>query len=157
MRFFSLQIFIIAIGILVDRISKLFFLRHFDQVTVFKNRFFILDLHYTLNTGFAFSIPAPPFIILIITFFILVIVLIWWGMALYRQRPESFFFAAIIGGAIGNVVDRVLYKGVIDWIEIQWVFYSWSSFNIADIMIVIGVTGLLLLSFFSKKESSVCN
>ena len=54
--------------------------------------------------------------------------------------------ALIVGGAVGNLIDRILYKGVIDFIRIGW----WPSFNIADSAISIGV--ILLICYTLKEE-----
>ena len=62
----------------------------------------------------------------------------------------------IIGGAIGNVVDRIFYHGVVDFIQLHWQEYYWPSFNIADSAICIGVVFLICsnLDINCKKEKN---
>jgi signal peptidase II len=58
--------------------------------------------------------------------------------------------ALILGGAIGNLYDRVVYKYVVDFLEVKIVHYHWPDFNVADSCIVIGAC-LLLLEIFRKQ------
>ena len=61
--------------------------------------------------------------------------------------------ALVLGGALGNLHDRVLYGSVVDFIEIHIFGYHWPDFNVADSSIVIGACLLLLDSLFTRKSS----
>jgi len=86
------------------------------------------------------------------------IVLVFW---IKRLKPEEKFqamaFSLILGGAIGNLIDRVRFGYVVDFIEIYYHQYSWPAFNIADSAITIGVIILIIdtlfPNFFKKNNS----
>jgi signal peptidase II len=58
----------------------------------------------------------------------------------------------IIGGAIGNVIDRVIFGAVVDFLDFHAFGYHWPAFNVADTAIFIGAIGLVFESFFIKDE-----
>ena len=104
-------------------------------------------LYQVRNPGTAFGIIQgrswPLFLVSIVVFFVLVLVLWRWG------GPGSAFFQAglglIIGGAVGNIIDRIALGAVIDFIDLGfWPMRSWPVFNFADLAIVIGV-GMTLI------------
>lgn len=73
-----------------------------------------------------------------------------------RSWPLIWGLGAVIGGAIGNVIDRVLYGAVVDFIDVHYAAWHWPAFNIADSAITLGV-GLLLLDAFgigSRREGT---
>jgi len=65
---------------------------------------------------------------------------------------EKFAFIFIIGGAIGNLFDRVYFNAVPDFIDLHWNNFHWFIFNIADIFITIGVIWLILIEVIKKKS-----
>ena len=107
-----------------------------------------LALTYVRNKGAAFGIFADssfriPFFI---TVSIVAIVGITW---FYRkieeeQRLLQWALALVLSGAIGNLIDRVLYGEVIDFVDAHWYQYHWPAFNVADSAISVGVTLLLV-------------
>jgi signal peptidase II len=78
------------------------------------------------------------------------------GLSMWLRRAPSRFLAAslglIIGGAVGNVIDRVAYGAVFDFIHFHVGNFSWYVFNIADAAIVAGVAGLLYDSFVLDRR-----
>ena len=88
---------------------------------------------------------------LLITIFILVIILIliWWMSNTFGV--ENFSISMIIGGAIGNVIDRIYYSAVPDFIDFHINNFHWFVFNVADIFITIGI-GLMILNEFKKND-----
>lgn len=81
----------------------------------------------------------------------ILIILILWLRRLERRLP-AYAIGLIIGGAVGNVVDRVVYGAVADFFDLHIAGYHWYAFNIADSAIVIGV-GLLLADSFIADET----
>ncbi|MEQ1440263.1 signal peptidase II [Fontimonas sp. SYSU GA230001] len=131
--------------ILVDQITKQLVVRHldwFDVIPVIPN----LNLVHMKNTGAAFSMlsEAPP------AFFVLLgtsvsIGILWW----LRRNPQGQTLVAaaltlIMGGALGNVIDRVARGHVVDFIDFYVGNWHFAAFNVADMAISLG-TGLLLL------------
>ena len=124
------KLFLIAFFvILIDRITKIIF-RNVD--------FFIFKS--SINKGAAFSI-LQGWNLFLIVFAIFVIFLIIY----YRNFSEKLALGLLLGGTIGNLMDRVMLQGVIDFIAI-WIF---PVFNLADVANVIG--GMLLIKYFWKK------
>jgi signal peptidase II len=138
-----------------DQASKLWLLFEFDlanrgKVTV--TPFF--DLALTWNTGISYgwfqSESALAQIVLMAVKAVAVIVLAIW-MARSRTLLATVALGLIIGGAIGNAIDRFAYGAVVDFalfhLRIGGITYNWYVFNLADVAIVAGVAALLYDSF----------
>ena len=145
-----------AIVIALDQLTKYWVTSRFqlgDSVTI--TSFFNLVLAY--NTGAAFSFLADAggwqriFFTAIATIASIVIVML-------LRRPQNnrlfnFALALILGGAIGNLIDRVLLGHVVDFIQVHASGYFWPAFNIADSAITIGAA-LLIWDSFSKPATA---
>jgi signal peptidase II len=68
---------------------------------------------------------------------------LWRWMWRTTERFTVLSLALIIGGALGNGLDRAWYGAVVDFVHLHWGNFSWYIFNIADVAIVVGVLGLL--------------
>ena len=68
------------------------------------------------------------------------------------KKIYYFAFSLIIGGAIGNLIDRFLYQAVLDFIDIHYMNYHWYVFNFADISITVGCLLVIILELFSGKN-----
>ncbi len=110
----------------------------------------ILNLVHTSNPGVAFGLfadsQAPWRAPLLILFSVAVIGLIIWMLATRRAGGVlgSYGLALILGGAAGNVVDRLFHRGVTDFIDFHLGAYHWYTFNLADTAIVIGAALVIL-------------
>jgi signal peptidase II len=71
-----------------------------------------------------------------------------------EAKWEVISLALILGGAVGNVIDRVLHGYVIDFIDVYYGSYHWPAFNIADSAICVGAVMLIIDSFKKKPEAS---
>jgi len=108
----------------------------------------VLHLTYVQNTGAAFGLfRGHPGVFLLLS----VIVATWIVLELWRKRPHAWLtevgLALILGGAIGNVLDRLRFGYVIDFIDVR----VWPVFNLADSVITIGV-GLLLWRALRQRK-----
>ena len=123
-----------------------------QSIPIIKKFFYIT---YAQNTGIAFSILENK-IPLIIMMTILVIFLIFKYLKDNEQTSfEKICYGLVIGGAVGNLLDRIVYGYVIDFLDFHIFSYHFPIFNISDTFIVIGILLLLLISLKeSKKESS---
>ena len=139
-----------------------------DQATkaVVESRFELFDvkpilpfLEFTLlyNTGAAFSFLSDAggwqkyfFVVLAIAISGLL------GYWLTRTRRgdwrNALPYSLVIGGALGNVIDRLLHGHVVDFIQWHWRDHYWPAFNIADSAIVTGAIGIALFGLFSKDD-----
>ena len=103
------------------------------------------NLTYIRNTGAAFGILAGSGAAFRLPFLVLFSLLaIGFIIVMLRRLPESetgliIALTFILGGAIGNLVDRFAYGEVIDFLDFYWATYHWPAFNIADSFITVGV------------------
>ena len=147
---------IAAIAVLaLDQASKLWLLRVFDighrgavKLTPF------LDLVLAWNPGISFGwfqndSPMAQIILMLIKAVAVIILAIW--MARSRTLIATIALGLIIGGAIGNAIDRFAYGAVVDFalfhVQIGGKPFNWYVFNLADVAIVAGVAALLYDSF----------
>ena len=73
-------------------------------------------------------------------------------IGLKSETSEKIIFSVIIGGAIGNFYDRIVFKGVPDFIDLHYGNFHWFTFNVADIFITVGILIYILKGFFTKNE-----
>lgn len=151
---------IAALIVAVDRATKLWIVSHIPsgQAVVIIPKVFRLT--HVLNTGAAFSMfegNGSPNMVrnLLIGFSVIavvvVLVLIWkMGRSL---SLTSVALALILGGAVGNLYDRIRFAYVVDFLEVHIVHYHWPDFNVADSAIVIGAC-LLLLEMLRPQRSA---
>lgn len=146
------------IVLLLDQIIKLVVMNNMNlhqEIKIIPNFF---SLYYVENPGAAFSILGNQTMLLIIVSVVCLILI-----KEYIKKEKVFSnlsiisLGMIIGGTIGNLFDRILYKAVIDYLAFDIFKYSFPVFNLADIAITVGA-GLLLLSYFidnfKKKKIS---
>ena len=83
------------------------------------------------------------------------LLLVFWLSRLPRNDwRQAVPFALVIGGALGNLVDRVRFGHVVDFIDAYWGSYHWPAFNIADSAIVVGAIGLALSTLFTPVRAA---
>lgn len=139
------------IFLIVDQISKILVVKFLDlnSVAVIKNFFY---LTYTNNTGAAFSILTDKRIFLVLVGIIIIILLIYYlKKHQIKNTINKIAFALVIGGSLGNLIDRIIRGSVVDFIDIKIFSYNFPIFNLADTFITIGV--LLLLININKEET----
>lgn len=138
---------IVIIGIIalvIDQITKSLmqiYDVHFNIINEF------LRLNYIQNTGAAWSIlEGKQYLLIGIT--ILMLILVYnMSFSFDNNKLINFTFGILFGGIIGNLFDRVLYGMVRDFIDINVFGYNFPVFNIADMLIVLGVVILLISTF----------
>lgn len=117
----------------------------------------VLNLTMVWNRGVTFGLfngfgAAGPFILAAVAAIVVI------ALGLWMRRAERALVAcalgAIAGGAIGNVIDRLRYGAVVDFIHAHAFGFSWYVFNIADAAIVCGVIALLLDSLISDRDGN---
>jgi signal peptidase II len=116
------------------------------------------NLTYIRNTGAAFGIFAGSHEVFRLPFLIGVsIVAIGFILVMLKRLRESeaglaAALAFILGGAIGNLIDRIVYGEVIDFLDVYWSIYHWPAFNVADSFITIGVAITLFYLVKAKGD-----
>lgn len=132
-----------VITIIIDQLIKLFIKTNITKdIVIILNLFKITNV---INTGAAFSILRNNNTLLIL---ITIIILVLLNYYIKKTNIENDYFelGIILGGIVGNLFDRLLYNGVIDYIEIS----NFPVFNLADSLIVLGIILLIIKEF--KKD-----
>lgn len=146
-----LVIFIIG-TFLIDQISKILivnFLTPFDPpVNVISS---LLRFKLTYNPYGVFSISLGPNILYYVFSIIGIFILIYIGLSL-KDKTSVVVFGIIIGGALGNIFDRLRLDYVIDFIDMGIGNLRWFTYNFADACITVGAIFLLIRGLFSKKK-----
>ena len=142
----------------LDRFSKIYILNILNiegQVDFYINQF--LNIYLVWNTGIGFGLFSSEdklFYNLLTTIIIIINIVILY-FAFIETKIKSFFLMIILGGSLGNLFDRVYYRAVPDFIDLNYEGYHWFIFNVADIFISIGIICLILseiLNYKSKNE-----
>lgn len=153
-------------AVTLDQLTKMYIHTRFqlgESVTVIENFF---NITYVRNPGAAFGFLAeshPQFreiFFLSVPPLAMIIILMILKSVSDKDRWQIFALSSIFGGAIGNYIDRLRFRYVIDFLDFHlYSRYSWPAFNIADSAIVIGVMILMMLMWFERKaenkESSI--
>ena len=146
-------IIVSVISLILDIGSKYYISKNFivyESKTIIKN---FLDITYVKNTGAAFSILKDnTWMITIISLMIIMGVIYY----IYKNKPsnniENIGYGMVIGGALGNFIDRIIYGYVIDFIDFYIFNYNYPVFNLADSFICIGVL-ILLYSIYLGEDN----
>jgi signal peptidase II len=154
-----LMVVIAATIVILDRVSKLWIVKHIPSghaIVVIPK---VFRLTHVLNTGAAFSMfesnPSPVLVRNLLIGFSVVAVLVVVGLLWKMGRSvtlTSVALAMILGGAIGNLYDRIRLHYVVDFLEVHIVHYHWPDFNVADSAIVVGACLLLLEMLRPQKN-----
>jgi len=144
--------------LLLDQVTKILVdqsMRIYDTHTLIPG---LLDLYYIRNPGAAFGLLSNSHSALRVPFFVVVSALaIGFILYLFRKLEESerlvpFALSLVLGGAVGNLVDRIRLGEVIDFVHIHYRRFSWPAFNVADIAITGGVILLMVRMFFLDRK-----
>lgn len=143
------------ICLLIDQIIKIIVnntLTLHETIKVIPNFF---SIYYVKNTGAAFSILKDNglFLIILSTLFIIVL-----NRYIEKEKnlskKESILFGLIMGGVLGNLMDRIIHRGVIDYLSFTFFGHDFAVFNFADSCIVIGIILYIINSFIEERKQS---
>ena len=148
-----MEIIIFALGLIADRVTKWWALRDLasgNNIEVIPN---FLSFSYLENRGAAFGIFQNKLVILVLVTAGVLVGLVYY---LVKYKPKSKLlrvsFAMIISGAIGNLIDRVGYNYVVDFILVHYKEHNFPTFNVADMFVVVGTILLALCILKEDKE-----
>ena len=147
---------IVLLIFLLDRVTKIYILNLAEinnLVNIYVSPY--LNLYLIWNKGIAFGLLSIEHnsVYGFITFITIIITLIILVMIIKTKGPRKYFLLMILGGALGNIFDRLYYKAVPDFIDFHINNFHWFIFNVADIFISAGVVCLIFVEiFFNKKE-----
>lgn len=140
-----------ALVIVVDQISKQVVVKQLDlyeRVSLLP----FLNLIRAHNTGAAFSMltDAAPFFFVILAVAVSVAILVWLRRNPDHERLTAVSLCLILGGALGNAIDRAARGHVIDFIDVYVASWHWPAFNFADCAITVGAAMIVLDMFLQR-------
>ena len=149
---------LILITFLLDRISKIYVInldKKFLESEIFSSKY--LNISLIWNEGIAFGLLSFDQGILynILTFLIILIIFFIFVMIIKSSGIKKYALLMILGGAFGNIFDRIIYKAVPDFIDFHIGDFHWFIFNVADIFITLGVIFMILLEFIDNSNNNV--
>ena len=156
MNRWSLFGIVVAVGVVLDQVSKLAIDRSMQLHQSFPVIDGIMNVTYVRNRGAAFSFLSeaswrPPFFVVVTLSACAVIV-----VALRRMTAEQTLgqlaVSMVFAGALGNLIDRIRVGEVVDFIDVYWRQYHWPAFNVADMFICVGVALVLLDMIRTPQE-----
>jgi signal peptidase II len=113
-----------------------------------------LNLFLIWNKGIAFGLLSmnESMIYNTITLMIVLIIIFILFMMWKNDNIQRYFLALVVGGALGNLYDRIVYTAVPDFIDLHFHGFHWFVFNVADISITVGVFCLILVELFYNNK-----
>jgi signal peptidase II len=160
LRKFAVPILAALVLTVADQWSKAWIVGHFhlhEARAVYENWFHIVHVR---NTGVAFGFlssldPAWVNPLLIVTTVLAVAAILGYLRYLPWRGPGPCGLGLILGGAVGNLIDRARLGYVVDFLDVHWYRHHWPAFNLADIGITVGIFLLILDMLFWSKETDV--
>ena len=149
-----ISIIIIFVCVGMDQLTKLFAINNLrdlaDEIPVINK---VFGLYYVENKGISFSMLSSKMALIIIITSIIMLILIYIMIRTPKTKyfmPFSIVLSVIVGGAAGNMIDRIFRGFVIDFIMLD--FINFPIFNVADIFVCVGLFILVILIIFKYKD-----
>lgn len=141
--------------IVLDQLSKLWVLNVFstyERVEVLP----VFNLTLVFNEGAAFSFLHDAggwqrWLFIGLALLVSAVLVVWLARLPARERLEAWALSLVIGGALGNVIDRIRLGKVVDFLDFHWGQAHWPAFNLADSAITCGVVLLLFAGFVGSR------
>lgn len=159
-RYHLLFLFTALAVIILDQASKFIIsvsIGSYDSVTVIEGFF---NLVHVRNRGMAFGMMNRPdtgmalYFLIAVTVIAVILILIWSFRLKHEERRLLFGLSLILGGAIGNLIDRIRIREVVDFLDVYIGSYHWPAFNVADSAITVGTCWIAVcIVFFSSYKS----
>jgi|TARA_B110000438_G_scaffold229894_1_gene224782 signal peptidase II len=151
-----INLIIISVIFLVDRISKIYILK----IAEFENTVDIyltpyLNLYLIWNKGIAFGLLTfdENIVYNIISLIIATVTIVILVLIIRSNGVKMYALISVLGGALGNLFDRIYYSAVPDFIDFHINNFHWFIFNVADIFITLGIICLIYAEIFNKNET----
>ena len=154
-KIFFINSFLVLLIFLLDRFSKIYVI-YLDQklpgYEIYSSKF--LNISLLWNEGIAFGLLSfnEKIIYNLLTFIISIIILIIFFMFLKSNGLKKYSLLMILGGALGNIYDRIFYGAVPDFIDFHIGNFHWFIFNVADIFITLGVIFMIIIEITGNNK-----
>ena len=141
---------VVSFFFFLDRYSKIKIINNFSENIHYINDFINFNLVWNTGIGFGFLSTNSTLVYNSITLTIALVILFLIYLTIKQNFLDKTLFSLILGGAIGNFYDRLVYFAVPDFIDVHYNNFHWFTFNVADIFISIGIIFLILKELFKK-------
>ncbi len=137
--------------LLIDIITKLIIDKSFNLMETYSliPNFFYLTKIY--NYGASWNILSGHVILLVLVTFIMLGIIYFYQKSFLSNKRNNLAFALLYAGIIGNLLNRIIYGYVIDFLDFKIIGYNFPVFNIADIEIFMGIV-LLIIAIYKKED-----
>ena len=151
---------LLLLVVAVDQLSKFWIVRNFEfhEVRTVVDGFF--KLVYALNSGGVWGLgqglpPAVRIAVFLALPSVITCAAVWYSLSLpLHERVRQFAIALVVGGAIGNLIDRLRLGKVIDFLVFHWKDHYWPAFNLADSAICVGIVVLMITTVFERDSDA---
>ena len=152
-----LSISLLLLIFIFDRISKILILNILDEtgkVDIYINSFLNFYLVWNKGIGFGLLSSEQDNFYNFVTGLIVMINFVIIYMLFNEKGMKYYFLLVILGGSLGNLFDRMYFRAVPDFIDLNYNGYHWFIFNVADIFITIGIICLIFSEFIFYKQKN---
>ena len=155
---FIINFLLILTIFFLDRFSKIYVISYHEKnfgSDLYNSKF--LNISLIWNEGIAFGLFSfsDKFFYHILSFIIGVVILIILVMLSRSEGLKKYSLLMILGGALGNFYDRIIFEAVPDFIDFHVENFHWFIFNVSDIFICLGVIFMIILEIVSNKKESL--
>ena len=155
---FYISFSIVALIYFLDRLSKIYVIQ-LDKNNLGSDIFnsTYLNIELIWNKGIAFGLLSfnESYLYNIISLIIAIIIIVLIIMSLKNQGFKRYTLLMIVGGALGNLHDRIFFNAVPDFIDFHIGNFHWFIFNVSDIFITLGVISMIVLELFDNKNEKI--
>ena len=156
-KFFSketiISLLVIIFIFILDRISKVIIVKHqTNNQSIFINDYLNFDLIWNTGVGFGLLSQNANIYYHLITLLISLVIIFLVYLVIKADFLEKILFSLILGGALGNLYDRLFFFAVPDFIDFHINSFHWFTFNIADIFITLGIILIIIKDLILKKK-----
>ena len=155
---FFTNFFLIILIFSLDRFSKFYVISQNEKnlsTDLFTSKF--LNISLIWNDGIAFGLLSfdESYFYNFLTVLIIIVIIVIFFMILKSKGFKKYSFLMILGGALGNLYDRIFFKAVPDFIDFHIGNFHWFIFNVSDIFISLGVLFLITLELINSKKDKI--
>ena len=138
----------------IDRFTKTYALRHWqDEFVVNPFLFFQVTINRGISWGLLNYSHTSIFVAVTVAIALVTGALIWYSWLRFNHKKPIFGELCVIAGSISNIIDRMLYSGVVDFIVVHKDSWTWPVFNVADSFIVLGV-GIMFMQLMTETDTA---
>ena len=153
-----INLFVVIIIFSLDRISKFYVILQSEKnisYDLFESKF--LNINLVWNDGIAFGLLSfdKDHLYNLLTILIIVLIIIIFLMVLKSKGFKKYSLLMVLGGALGNLYDRIYFKAVPDFIDFHIGNFHWFIFNVSDIFISLGVLFLIFLELINNQKKDI--